>query len=175
MPNANKAPLVVLYPAVPGTVGDRRCYDRRRRLTFLNWRHLGFRARRQAQRRGGNANTLVDVYESRLLYIVLAIMLLSCADAFFTLQLLQLGAVELNTFMAILIERDLVSFVGFKLALTGLALVLIVIYKNFRIFGRIRVSQLLWLVLFGYSVLILYELVLLYFGWQALQTAVTFY
>ena len=48
------------------------------------------------------------------------IMLMSCMDAFFTLQLMAQGAVELNYLMAYLIEDNHSIFIQLKVSLTAL-------------------------------------------------------
>lgn len=71
------------------------------------------------------------------------------------------GGEELNWFMAILIEDSVEKFVSFKLALTSLALLLLVIHHNVQLTGRMRVRHLKYMALIGYSALIGYELHLL--------------
>lgn len=143
-------------------VGRRQLPDRRRNLTPLNLRHLGLGARRQASRRAEDvAGTYSDWYEARLLVSCLGIVVCCCLDAFFTLQLLQLGAVELNMLMAGLIETDVQRFVTLKVALTCLSAVLLVIHRNFLFFNRVRVEYLLHSALMAYLALIGWELYLL--------------
>ena len=140
----------------------RQISDRRRNLGFFNWRLLGFRGRRkQGRRQADQLNAFVDHYEPSLLMIVLAILLLSCTDAWITLTLLSHGGVELNPFMDRLINWNPSYFVAIKCTLTGLALTLLVMYHNFKILRRIRVYYLLWVIVAGYGLLIIYELILL--------------
>ena len=142
--------------------GDRRrLTDRRRSHRFINWRSLGFSGRRRHHRRHDNrTNPRVDWYQPRLMIAAIGIIILSGCDAFFTLKLLNLGAIELNIFMAQLIEQDIATFVRYKIALTCLSTLLMVIFCHVRI-GPLRVSNLLWTALVGYSALIFYELILL--------------
>jgi hypothetical protein len=141
---------------------QRKNSNRRIVNAFFHWRHLSFQGRRKNIRRADDrSNPYVDRYESELFYVVIGIILLSSCDAFLTLKLLQHGAIELNTLMANLIATDIQRFVNFKLALTGLSVILLVIYKNFRLFGPFRVYHLIWFTLCGYAILILYELALL--------------
>lgn len=143
-------------------VGRRQLPDRRRSLSSVNLRHLGLRPRRLSQRRGDDtAGSYTDWYEARLLASGLGIVVCCCLDAFFTLTLLQLGAVELNALMAGLIESDVSRFVSLKVGLTCLSVVLLVIHKNFLFFNRLRVEYLLHLAFAAYLSLIAYELYLL--------------
>jgi hypothetical protein len=141
---------------------QRKTPDRRIAGIFFHWRHLSFLGRRKHIRRFDDRKyPYVDRYESKLFYVVISIILLSSCDAFLTLKLLQDGAIELNLLMAELITTDIQRFVNIKLSLTGLSLLLLVIYNNFRIFGYFRVYHLIWIILCGYVLLILYELTLL--------------
>jgi len=103
----------------------------------------------------------VDYYAGRLMLCTIAILFLSIGDAFFTLNILANGGEELNWLMAILIEENVEKFVAFKLALTSMALILLVIHHNVQLIGGIRVRHLKYMVLIGYSALIGYELFLL--------------
>lgn len=147
----------------PENAGERRRgADRRRGSPLINWRHLGFQGRRKTHRRAGDRdNAYVDWYEPHLWFVVLAILGMSLADAFITLKLLSLGAVEMNPLLVDLIEQDPALFVVLKFALTGFAVIFLVIHKNFLLFNRLRVQYLLWVFLAGYALLIGYELLLL--------------
>ncbi len=128
--------------------------DRRRASPLINPRHLGIGARRETD----EVNTYVDSYESHLLFVAMAIVLCSNFDAAMTLHLIANGAVELNLAMATLIEIDIRYFVHAKIALTCLSVVLLVVHKNFRVFGAVRVVHLLYAALAGYVALVIYEL-----------------
>lgn len=139
-----------------------RQHDRRRSNGGVNLRHLGLRPRRQQSRRAADdAGSYTDWYDARLLASSLGIIICSCLDAFFTLNLLQLGATELNLLMAGLIEKDVRIFVNFKVSVTALSVILLVIHNNFRIFSSLRVEYLLHFAFAAYLVLIGYELALL--------------
>ena len=103
----------------------------------------------------------VDCYAGHLMLCTIAILFLSIGDAIFTLNILANGGEELNWLMAILIEDSVEKFVVFKLALTSMALILLVIHHNVQLTGGMRVRHLKYMVLIGYSVLIGYELYLL--------------
>ena len=117
--------------------------------------------RRYPQRLTDRSGYYSDWYDSRSIYISIGILLLSCADATLTLKLLQLGAVEVNPFMAALIDTDTWLFIIVKTALTGMCLIFLVIHAHFRLFRLLRVSHLLQAILCLYLLLIGYELVLL--------------
>ena len=132
------------------------CIESRKSLKLVNLRHLGFGGRRS----GDLADTYVDHYETRLLVVTMITIICCFLDATFTLNLLSVGATELNVFMATLIETDINTFIQFKIALTSLSLVLLVIHKNFSIGGIVRVLHILYFFCASYLTLIAYELYL---------------
>ena len=130
--------------------------ESRKSLKLLNLRHLGIGGRR----RGDDANTYVDYYETRILVVTMITIICCFLDAAFTLNLLSVGATELNLFMATLIETDVHMFVQLKIALTSLSLILLVIHKNFMVGGMLRVLHVLYFFCGCYLTLIGYELYL---------------
>ena len=140
-------------------ISNNRCQDRRQGMPFFCAFHLGIKTgRRIGERRVGRGKPgYVDYYAGHLMLCTIAILFLSALDAFLTLNILANGGEELNWFMAVLIENGIEKFVGFKLALTALALILLVIHHNVQLTRRIRVRHIKYLILCGYSVLIGYE------------------
>lgn len=144
-------------------VADRRSQDRRLDVSFICAYHLGVKTgRRKIERRLNHKNSgYIDHYPWFLMFVVVGILLLSICDAVFTLQILANGGKELNWFMAVLIEESDSKFIALKLALTSLALILLVIHHNVQLTGKLRVRHLKYMVLVGYSLLMGYELHLL--------------
>ncbi|NNF52085.1 MAG: hypothetical protein HKN59_06575 [Gammaproteobacteria bacterium] len=143
-------------------ISSRSNDDRRSAHGWINVRHLGFFGRRRGQRRTDeDDNHYVDWYAPRLLYVTIATAILSFLDAALTLNLLSLGAIEINTLMAHLINTDVQKFVNIKVALTLLTLVFLVIHSNFRLFRFVKVNLIIYVLFFGYLTLILYEIGLL--------------
>lgn len=144
-------------------ISDNRCRDRRQSMPFFCPFHLGIKTGRRTGDRRANPGKpgYVDCYASHLMLCTIAILFLSALDAFLTLNILAYGGEELNWFMAVLIENCAEKFVGFKLALTGLALILLVIHHNVQLTPNMRVRHIKYMILFGYSILISYELHLL--------------
>ncbi len=141
----------------------RQLPDRRRnQYVGVNLRQIGVGGRRlRARRSTDKGNHYVDWYEARLLLSGLGIIACCCIDAFFTLQLLQMGATELNAVMAYMIETDIQRFVNYKIAMTGLSVVLLTIHSKYRLFSRLRVEHLIHAALLAYLALIGWELTLL--------------
>jgi hypothetical protein len=118
--------------------------------------------RRRGARRVGDADGYyVDWYEPPLMFLAVGVVLLSCADAFLTLVLLDLGAVEVNAVMARLIEHDIALFAAVKIGLTALGVVVLVVHFSFRLFRRFPVRALLSLCLLGYLALLAHQLTML--------------
>ncbi len=142
---------------------NNRCQDRRQDMPFFCAFHLGIKeGRRIGERRAGRGKPrYVDYYAGHLMLCTIAILFLSALDAFLTLNILANGGEELNWFMAVLIEDSVERFVGFKLALTAMALMMLVIHHDVQLMGRIRVRHIKYMILCSYSVLIGYEFYLL--------------
>ena len=100
-------------------------------------------------------------YEPKLVLTGLAILLMSCLDALFTLTLLSKGASEANYFMARLLETGDGLFVAVKLAVTAFAIVFLLMHSHFHVLRITSGKRLLQFVVPVYGLLIGYELVLL--------------
>lgn len=114
--------------------------------------------RRRAPRRHNDTRRYyVDWYDERLFGAAVAIFLLCCLDAFFTLMLLSVGAEEINPFMAVLLEHGIGTFVCAKLVITGFGVVFLVAHAAFWIADTVRVSHVLYALLGGYVTLFVYQ------------------
>jgi uncharacterized protein DUF5658 len=144
-------------------VMDNRHQDRRSETPFFSLYQIGLKTGRRMRERRLNIKSpvYVDRYAGHLMLCAICIMILSSLDAFFTLNILAKGGEEINPFMAVLIEDSVSKFIGVKLALTSLALVLLTIHHNVLLTEKIRVRHVKYSILFGYTVLIGYELFLL--------------
>ena len=88
----------------------------------------------------------------------LGILLLSAADAFMTAILLMHGADEVNPIMALLVYRSVAAFAGFKMAMTGASIMVMVFLSRYRFMRVLRVDLVLYAVLIVYASLIGYEI-----------------
>ena len=136
---------------------DRRQRADRRNLSWRTFVHGSIQPRRRGHRRRGEADSLVDWHEPHLLFLAVAILLLSVTDAFLTLTLLARGAEEANPVMAFLLEETPRLFATVKLALTGAGIVVLVALARARVFRVIRISNIMHWCLIGYLALIVYE------------------
>lgn len=100
-----------------------------------------------------------------MLYLALAILLMSCADALFTLNLLAAGGEELNVFMRLILDHDVRLFLWTKIGLTAAGVMVLVVAARRLVLGLLPVLWLIRLFLAGYAGLIGWELYLL--GWHA--------
>jgi len=138
---------------------DRRSHGLR---TFL---HSFIKNRRRETRREiclGSSH-YVDFHNAPMLFaLTIAIMGLSCTDAFFTLMLIQQGAQEINPIMNSLLQIDIQLFVSAKVLITATCLIFILAHRNFWLIkGVVRTHHILPGLFLGYCALIVHELKML--------------
>ena len=122
-----------------------------------------FRPRRRGHRRHDEVRRLVDWHEARWLAIVMLILILSTADAMLTLMLVaQDLAAEANPLMRPLVLEGGLRFSLWKLGLTAAGAVTLTVLARQRVFGWLKAGVMLYIILAIYTVLIVYELVLLF-------------
>ena len=140
--------------------------DRRAKPSLFYFSFKSLHGRRHGPRRvmdayhRGRPGYFVDVYQRELGLLGLLLVSLSCLDAFMTLRLLSMGAIELNPVMDSLIQDNINMFISLKVALTALSLLLLVRYVNFKIIGGIKVINILRTAVAAYAILFAYEIVL---------------
>lgn len=140
----------------------REAVDRRKKPTSPISCYSFLGRRKKNRRLNENKNYYVDRYEPRYLVLVLFILILCTADAILTLKLLQNGGIELNPFMAYLIKKDPILFLIVKLAITMANILILLIHKNFHVFGNFKLRYVIYSVFLLYSLLILYEVFLFF-------------
>lgn len=141
---------------------DRRNRTDRRIRTFRSLLHGSFEPRRRAPRREEDRSiTSVDWHHPQWLAVAILTLLLCSADAFLTLVLLQRGATEANPFMEPLVGGSPLMFTAIKFGLTAAGMTLLILAAQFRVFGKLPVSLLLYAVLLLYTALVTYEFWLL--------------
>jgi hypothetical protein len=162
--DAPSDPVMSHSPAasnVPSAADRRNAPDRRER-TLYSLVYGSFKPRRRNARRT-DARSLRDLdwHHPQWLAVAILILLLSCVDGVLTLTLLDHGAYEVNPFMAPIVRGSALVFTLIKVGLTAGGVVLLTLAARMRAFGRIPVGFLLYAVLTGYGILIVYELRLL--------------
>jgi hypothetical protein len=148
-------------PMHDGRAIERRHQDRRRFSLQALLGALFTLRRRRSRRKDDRLNNYTDWYEPWPLVASVVIILLSSLDAFLTLILLNHGAVELNVLMEWLIIMDIRTFAAVKIAVTGLALVILVLHFNFHIYRVVPVRYLMYALMPIYALLIAHEINLL--------------
>lgn len=145
-----------------GSLDDNRDRDDRREFS---WRTVFFgftRSRRHDTRRDSEEEPLyTDWHHPWLFFLATGTMLLSCMDAFFTLQLIDRGAVEMNPVMAALIGRGTLAFAATKMLLTGVGILVLVFLSRSRMFNLMRTGMILTIFFTIYACLVCYEFVFL--------------
>lgn len=90
-------------------------------------------------------------------------MLLSCADAFLTMLLIERGMVEANPVMQAAMNRGTGFFIGTKLALTAVGILALVYLAKSHFLNRFRTGLFLTAFFSAYACLVCYELVSLFY------------
>lgn len=144
------------------TVNDRDIVERRR----FTWRTVvyGFTLSRRHRHRRQVDNEVVflDWHHPWLFFLSVGTMLLSCADAFLTLQLLNRGMVEANPFMQAALNQGTEFFISLKLLLTALGIFVLVFLAKAHFLNRFRTGLFLTVFFSAYACLVCYELVNLF-------------
>ena len=139
---------------------DKRAKAERREFT---WRTVFFgftRSRRHAHRRSIDDEVIfLDWHHPWLFFLATGIMLLSCADAFLTLRLIDLGMIEANPVMQAVMAQSTVLFTSTKLAMTGFGILVLVFLAKSKFLNRFRTGAFLTVFFSFYASLVCYELV----------------
>jgi hypothetical protein len=138
---------------------ERRAMPDRRRKVVWAVVYGSFNPRRRGPARRGDdvRYQAIDWHASHLLAVAISILLLSVADAFLTLTLLDAGAQEINPIMALAVNSNATTFAALKMLMTGVSVVLMVCLARYRFMRLVRVELALYGVMVGYLVLIAYE------------------
>jgi hypothetical protein len=158
-------PLPVVAPdalAQPGV--EQRTQPDRRQAPTSPWWAFPPAGRRMRNRRAGEHQRpyFVDRFSPIMLTFVLMLLIASMIDAILTIHLLRAGGDELNPLMDRLLDYGVLPFLLGKYILTVSGLPLLLIFKNYYLFGtRVRVAYLIPAAVAMYVVLIVYQLVLM--------------
>lgn len=136
----------------------------RRKPSLKSFIYGAFNPRRRRFRREEDAdNSFLDWHPHHLLVISTLVMLLSVVDGLFTVYLIGSGLQELNPVLEPLVHGDPVVFALIKIAFTAVGVMTLVITAHARLWRGIKVSRIFYLMLIGYSCVIVYELYLAQF------------
>ncbi|MDH3848047.1 MAG: DUF5658 family protein [Gammaproteobacteria bacterium] len=141
-------------------LAERRADDERR---DFSWRTVFFgfmRSRRRDLRRNADAGVIfLDWHHPWLFFLAVGIMLLSCADAFLTLTLMQHGMIEANPFMDSMLSQGTAAFAVSKIVMTGTGILILVFLAKSRFMNRLRTGLFLTFFFSFYCCLVCYEIV----------------
>ncbi len=139
---------------------EQRCAVDRRIFT---WRTVlfGFTlSRRHRHRRAADDEVIfLDWHHPWLFFLATGTMLLSCADAFLTLLLLDLGMIEANPVMSAVMAQGTAFFTSTKLAMTAFGIFVLVFLAKARFLNRFRTGLFLTTFFSFYACLVCYEVV----------------
>ncbi len=132
--------------------------DRRGEPTRAFSRYTLF-GRRRFNRRGTDEsrNYYVDLYNAKLLVVLLLIVVLSLVDAISTHLIIGRGGVEWNPIMRVLLDVSDNAFFSYKFVMTAMGVIILCLHKNFRF-----VRSLISLILLFYVLLMFYQVTILY-------------
>jgi len=139
---------------------ERRAHtDRRRSPTPIFSRYTLIGRRRGVRREEDSRNHVyVDRYSPRLFMLILAIVILGIADAFFTIYyVLVHHAIEVNPLMNFFLGKSPHIFFYVKYILTAVCLIVLCLHKNLPV-----VRFLLMVILFIYLVVVVNHMYLLF-------------
>jgi hypothetical protein len=131
----------------------------------FSWRTVAFGfalSRRHANRRTDEEVVFLDWHHPWLFFLATGTMLLSGADAFLTLKLLDLGMVEANPVMSAVMTQGTLMFTSTKMAMTAVGIFVLVFLAKARFLNRIRTGLFLTTFFSCYACLVCYELVNLF-------------
>ena len=132
------------------------------RRTF-SWRTVAYGftlSRRHTHRRSADDDVIfLDWHHPWLFFLATGTMLLSCADAFLTLLLIDHGMIEANPVMNAVMAQGTTVFTGTKLAMTAFGIFVLVFLAKARFMNRMRTGLFPTTFFTFYACLVCYELV----------------
>ena len=143
---------------------DRREHsDRRKSPTRPFSKYIFKGKRRHARRLEEDQNYYVDRYDAKYLALVLSILLLCVCDAYLTLKIIHYGGKELNPLMIKFLDKFPEISLSVKYVITAISLVILLIHKNFILFGKVKAYFFLYIIFALYFLLVFYEVYFFYF------------
>ena len=115
--------------------------------------------RKYARRDAEDQNYYVDQYDAKYLALVLSILVLCVCDAYFTLKIIHYGGKELNPLMIKFLDKFPEMSLVVKYMITVISLIILLMHKNFILFGKVKAYFFLYVIFSLYFILVLYEVV----------------
>jgi len=137
---------------------DKRKQSDRRKFPTRPFSKYIFKGKRKHTRRDAeDQNYYVDRYDAKYLALVLSILLLCVLDAYFTLKIIHLGGKELNPLMIKFLDKFPEMSLFVKYVITVISLIILLMHKNFILFGKVKAYFFLYVIFSLYFILVLYE------------------
>ena len=144
-------------------ISEQRADAERRRFS---WRTVAYGftlSRRREHRRAVDDEVIfLDWHHPWLFFLATGTMLLSCADAFLTLLLIERGMIEANPVMNAVMAHGTAVFTSTKLAMTAFGIFVLVFLAKASFLNRFRTGLFLTTFFSFYACLVCYELVNLF-------------
>jgi hypothetical protein len=162
----NLLPEVPAAESLPpgGTNDETRSQPDRRRQPTSPWGAFPPAGRRMRNRRADERCRpyFVDRFSTAVLAFILMLLIASLLDAILTIRLIDAGGGEVNPLMNHLLRHGVLPFLLGKYLLTVVGLPVLLIFKNYYLFGtRVRVGYMIPVFVALYAVLLAYQLVLM--------------
>jgi len=141
---------------------ERRSAIDRRNYSLITLKHCATAPRRMhGRRKVDRRNSVLDRFDSGVVALAIALMILSIMDSMFTLTLISRGGSEVNPFMNMLLQHSVWAFAVFKMLLTAIPAIFLVATGNLLLLGKYRARSVLAAMVGLYLGLICYEIALL--------------
>jgi len=142
------------------TVPEQRVSEDRREFSWRTVTYGFTLSRRHEHRRSADDEVIfLDWHHPWLFFLATGTMLLSCADAFLTLLLLERGMIEANPVMNAVMMQGATAFTSTKLAMTAFGIFVLVFLAKARFLNRLRTGLILTTFFTFYACLVCYEVV----------------
>ncbi len=140
----------------------RKLPDRRQASTKPLSRYSLKGGRKETRRADESKHYYVDWYEPRYFIMIVLILILCVMDAYLTLKILNFGGQELNPLMLLFFNKNPELSMVFKYMITAVSVIVILIHKNFIVFGKVKVYHFIYAIFSVYVVLVAYESYILF-------------
>ena len=136
---------------------------RKRKIPPLKYLLFGGRRKRIRRKEDENKFIILDTHGPWVFVLAVIIVVLSIVDGLLTLNLIGNGASEANPLMSYLVELDPYIYFFTKCFLTGIGVVVLILFRNYRskIF-RMRITNLMPVIAVFFILVIFYQLHLKY-------------
>lgn len=135
--------------------------DRRAGQTSpLSLKSLFGRRRNSRRKEDARKFYFVDLYSPVFMVLFLMTMVLSLTDAFLTMKLVTENFQEINPVMDYFLRKGPYAFVVVKWVLTAFGMIVLLVLKNYYVWGKVKTAAFMVVFPFLYLLLITYEVIM---------------